>query len=217
VKLKLFAAAMRREDMAKQNRRPFTFYLDEYMNYPVPAINGILEEGRKMGINAVLLTQNVMTHMRDERMLASVLNNSGHLFSFRLSWQEADSLVREIFRPKMETPRERYWQDGKVMGFSVPQERHVWYSIEELWEQERQRIMQLQNRELWWKQKGSFQTLKLRTLGLIDFERLAHPDVIDEARELMLNDVRLMYGRPKATPPPPLVILVEEDDPQGYT
>ncbi|NDP47500.1 MAG: type IV secretion system DNA-binding domain-containing protein [Sulfuriferula multivorans] len=84
---KLSAAALGRADMAREARKPFYVYVDEYHNYAGEAnLSLMLAEGRKYGIGLTLATQHLQ-QLKDgqgaKEALAAVMGNAATHIYFR--------------------------------------------------------------------------------------------------------------------------------------
>src|SRR5207253_475749 len=89
-------AALSRADTRK--REPFYLYLDEFQNYTTDNIKDILAESRKYGLSLILAHQYLKQLAGD--LQAAVLNTAGTLACFRVGYQDASLLAREIFPPE---------------------------------------------------------------------------------------------------------------------
>jgi hypothetical protein len=89
---KIQAAAMRRVGVAAESRRPFYLYVDEFQSLATENFSLLLSEARKFGVSLVLANQFV-SQVRDERLTQSIFGNVGTLISFRLSRDDATTLA----------------------------------------------------------------------------------------------------------------------------
>ena len=92
---KLSLAALSRQDTPEEDRRPHILYADEIQNF----IHGvdfptILSEARKYALALVIGTQTL--NQLPEKTIAAVFGNCATLVSFRVSGQDAKTLVREF-------------------------------------------------------------------------------------------------------------------------
>ena len=92
---KLSLAALSRQDIPEEDRRPHILYADEIQNF----IHGvdfptILSEARKYALALVIGTQTL--NQLPEKTIAAVFGNCATLVSFRVSGQDAKTLVREF-------------------------------------------------------------------------------------------------------------------------
>ncbi|MHB8136629.1 MAG: type IV secretory system conjugative DNA transfer family protein, partial [Anaerolineaceae bacterium] len=77
------------------SRENFYLYLDEFQNYTTDNIKDILSESRKYGLSLILANQYLDQIPVDLRQ--AVLNTSGTLVSFRVGFQDASRLAKELF------------------------------------------------------------------------------------------------------------------------
>lgn len=86
-------AALSRADTYR--RQPFYLYLDEFQNYTTDNIQDILSESRKYALSLTLANQYL--DQLSGSLRSAVLNTSGTIVSFRVGYQDAAHLVKEIF------------------------------------------------------------------------------------------------------------------------
>jgi len=100
---KLSLAALSREDVPERSRVPHCLYIDEVQNFSKGmALPVILAEARKYALSLTLATQTLSQLPEDS--LAAVLGNCATILSFRVSGEDAKTLVRE-FAASGEGPR----------------------------------------------------------------------------------------------------------------
>lgn len=92
---KLYAAAMERAKMPENQRRDFFIYVDEFHAVATQSFINLLSEGRKFGVNLVLANQ-FITQIRNERIMEGILGNVGTLVCFRLGPEDAMRLEQEF-------------------------------------------------------------------------------------------------------------------------
>jgi len=90
---KLQAAAMSRIALPAEKRRPFFVYVDEFQSVATANFISILSEGRKFGLGLVLANQFV-SQLEDQRVVESVFGNVGTLVTFRVGRRDAELLAR---------------------------------------------------------------------------------------------------------------------------
>ena len=93
---KILVAAMSRQDMAKDLRRDFFLYVDEFQNFATPDFAQILSEARKYKLN--LIVANQFIGQMDEEVKNAIFGNVGSLISFRVGVTDANYLQHE-FQP----------------------------------------------------------------------------------------------------------------------
>ena len=76
-------------------RRNFYLYLDEFQNYTTDNIQDILSESRKYGLCLTLANQYL--EQIPSGLRSAVLNTSGTIICFRVGYQDASRLAKEIF------------------------------------------------------------------------------------------------------------------------
>lgn len=96
---KIQMAAMSRADMAKDQRKPFYLYVDEFQNFATDSFAVILSEARKYGLSLMMTNQYIA--QMPETVSNAVFGNVGTIISFRVGAQDAESLQRE-FMPVFE-------------------------------------------------------------------------------------------------------------------
>jgi type IV secretory pathway TraG/TraD family ATPase VirD4 len=84
-------AAMRRQNVAKEDRSDFFMYIDEFQNYITPAIESILSEARKYRLGMVLAHQYLGQLEKSDALTKSNLNlkqaifgNVGSIMSYKI-------------------------------------------------------------------------------------------------------------------------------------
>ncbi|KKQ37001.1 MAG: hypothetical protein US55_C0045G0009 [Candidatus Levybacteria bacterium GW2011_GWC2_37_7] len=93
---KILVAAMSRQDMAKDLRKDFFLYVDEFQNFATPDFAQILSEARKYKLN--LIVANQFIGQMDEEVKNAIFGNVGSLISFRVGVTDANYLQHE-FQP----------------------------------------------------------------------------------------------------------------------
>jgi len=92
---KLQAAAMERINDPAETRRDFYVYVDEFQSIATQNFISLLSEGRKFGLGMILANQ-FISQVRDQRIIESALGNVGTLVSFRLGPYDAALVEREM-------------------------------------------------------------------------------------------------------------------------
>jgi len=77
---KVQMAAMRRQNLAKEDRSDFFMYIDEFQNYITPSIESILSEARKYRLWLVLAHQYLGQLEKSDALTKSNLNLKGAIF-----------------------------------------------------------------------------------------------------------------------------------------
>ena len=182
-------AALARADTS--SRAPFYLYLDEFQNYTTDNIKDILSESRKYALSLVLAHQYLDQLAPDMR--SAVLNTAGTLASFRVGYQDATRLAKEIF-PSPDYLASSNVEIGirQVKGLPFPTFREHRASLG--WDSLAQNLAQLRQREFWSRQRRSLKPVKQRTFGMPD--PAYTPEIRARIRRLRAMSASL-YGRSK--------------------
>lgn len=102
---KIQMAAMRRQNVAKEDRSDFFMYIDEFQNYITPAIESILSEARKYRLGMVLAHQYLGQLEKSDALTKSSLNikqaifgNVGSIMSYKI-WPEDGEFMEKYYAP----------------------------------------------------------------------------------------------------------------------
>jgi hypothetical protein len=90
---KLLIAAMSRQDIPEEQRKPFYVYVDEFQNFATPDFAQILSEARKFGLS--LTVANQFIGQMDEEVKNAIFGNVGTLMAFRVGVTDANYLQHE--------------------------------------------------------------------------------------------------------------------------
>jgi len=93
---KILIAAMSRQNVAKDQRKDFFLYVDEFQNFATPDFAQILSEARKYSLS--LIVANQFIGQMEEEVKNAIFGNVGTLTSFRVGVTDANYLARE-FQP----------------------------------------------------------------------------------------------------------------------
>jgi len=96
---KIQLAAMGRQDMPMEERRPFYLYVDEFQNFATDSFATILSEARKYGLNLTVANQYIS--QMSEPVRNAVFGNVGTILCFRISPDDAPFL-QKYFEPQFE-------------------------------------------------------------------------------------------------------------------
>jgi hypothetical protein len=96
---KIQLAAMGRQDMPMEERRPFYLYVDEFQNFATDSFATILSEARKYGLNLTVANQYIS--QMSEPVRNAVFGNVGTIVCFRISPDDAPFL-QKYFEPQFE-------------------------------------------------------------------------------------------------------------------
>jgi hypothetical protein len=96
---KIQLAAMGRQDMPMEERRPFYLYVDEFQNFATDSFATILSEARKYGLNLTVANQYIS--QMSEPVRNAVFGNVGTIVCFRISPDDSPFL-QKYFEPQFE-------------------------------------------------------------------------------------------------------------------
>jgi hypothetical protein len=91
---KVLQAALSRQDVPREQRRPFYLYVDEFQNFATPDFAQMLSEARKYALGLVLANQFVS--QLEESVKDAVFGNVGTLMSYRVGVADAGVLQHEF-------------------------------------------------------------------------------------------------------------------------
>lgn len=102
---KIQTAAMQRQRMAKEERRDFFLYIDEFQNYVTPSIESILSEARKYRLGLVLAHQYLAQLEQSNALTKSSLDlkkaifgNVGSVMSYKVGPEDGEFMAK-YFQP----------------------------------------------------------------------------------------------------------------------
>ncbi|GEM_PF-5584857 len=209
-------AGYSRQHLADHERTQFYLICDEFTAYMSEAMIRIIAQSRKYGLSLSLVTQEVAGNPKTEPLIRSVINTVQSIFSFRLSDHDAQVIVRELFTPPLNQPKEvkqrRVPTGIKWFPYTTEQEI-VWTPMQELYEQEIRRLTQLPDRMVWWKQRGQPGAHLIRTLSVANIEDLPNAQALPGlllAQEMALAKragVAKQGSKAEAKPRKPLLLL----------
>ncbi len=85
---KIQTEAMKRAAIPPAKRKPFFIYVDEFQSLATENFSILLSEARKFNIGLILANQ-FISQIKDERIIQSIFGNVGSLLSFRLGHEDA--------------------------------------------------------------------------------------------------------------------------------
>jgi hypothetical protein len=163
-----FVAHLQKAALSRANsivRSPYYLYLDEFQNYTTGNIKDILSESRKYALSLTLAHQYLDQLSPD--MCSAVLNTAGTLVSFRVGYQDAARLAKEIF------PSPDFLSDSNLK-FKVSQFGKVpFLTFEEIqkpygWDGLAQVLTKLPHRGFWTRRRGTHTPTRHRTFDMPD-------------------------------------------------
>ena len=102
---KIQIAAMRRQNIAKEERKDFYMYIDEFQNYITPSIESILSEARKYRLWLILAHQYLWQLERSDALTKTNLNLKNAIFgnvwsimSYKI-WPEDGEFMEKYYSP----------------------------------------------------------------------------------------------------------------------
>jgi len=96
---KFQAAAMRRAIIAREERKDFFLYLDEFQNFVTESIESILSEARKYRLSLNIAHQYInqlMSSKQDEKVKNAVFGNIGTMVSYKISAEDGKYMAEEF-------------------------------------------------------------------------------------------------------------------------
>lgn len=136
-------------------RPPFYFYLDEFQNYTTDNIIDILSESRKYALSLTLAHQ--FLDQLPQKLQSAVLNTSGTIASFRVGYQDAHILAKEIFPSP-----DFIWQIKYQPSYRFPRLEKIG------WDGLAQELASLQQRQFWFRRRGQFEPIKQQSFTMPD-------------------------------------------------
>ena len=156
-------AALARADT--HTRKNFYLYLDEFQNYTTDNIKDVLSESRKYGLCLTLANQYL--EQIPSSLRSAVLNTSGTIISFRVGYQDAYQLAKEIFpSPDFSTTPKSNLKIKHIgpypyLTMETDSEPVGWDGLAQM-------LTSLPSRQFWSKQRGSSSPARHRTYDVPD-------------------------------------------------
>lgn len=97
---KFQTAAMARSHLPPSERKSFYLYVDEFQNLATENFTVLLSEARKFGMGLILANQ-FISQIKDERIIQALFGNVGSLLSFRLGHEDA-RIIETQFLPNFD-------------------------------------------------------------------------------------------------------------------
>ncbi len=91
---KILSAALSRQDVHKEQRTPFYFYVDEFQNFATPDFAQILSEARKYALS--LTVANQFVSQIEEEVKNAIFGNVGTMVVFRMGVSDANVMQHEF-------------------------------------------------------------------------------------------------------------------------
>lgn len=95
---KILMAALSRTDVAKEDRKDFYLYIDEFQNFTTDSIAIILSEARKYMLNLIIAHQYIgqLVKNNDTTIRDAVFGNVGTILAFKIGVEDAEVLAKEF-------------------------------------------------------------------------------------------------------------------------
>ena len=99
---KIQVAAMRRQREAKEARKDFFLYIDEFQNFVTPSIESILSEARKYRLGLILAHQYIDQLEKEDKLggnvslKGAVFGNVGTMMFYKIGPQDAEICAKEM-------------------------------------------------------------------------------------------------------------------------
>jgi hypothetical protein len=178
----------------RQKKTPFYLYLDEFQNYTTDNIQDILAESRKYALSLILAHQYL--DQLSPGIRSAVLNTAGTLISFRVGYQDASRLAKEIFPSRDYLARNRSEIQLGHYGW-FPHFRLKTFQEGESWDHLAHALTGLKPREFWCKKRGVYRPSKHRTYSMPD-PKLTNEMIENKNALVELSGER--FGRLKHAP-----------------
>ena len=91
---KVLQAALSRQDLPREQRKPFYLYVDEFQNFATPDFAQMLSEARKYSLGLVLANQFVS--QLEEQVKDAIFGNVGTLMTYRVGVPDGNVLQHEF-------------------------------------------------------------------------------------------------------------------------
>lgn len=120
---KVLQAALSRQDIPREQRRPFYLYVDEFQNFATPDFAQMLSEARKYGLGLVLANQFIS--QLEETVRDAIFGNVGTTMSYRVGVNDAQ-ILQQVFNPTFSesdlqnVPAQNIYVKTIVSGTPVP-------------------------------------------------------------------------------------------------
>jgi hypothetical protein len=97
---KILMAALSRADLAREQRKNFYLYIDEFQNFTTASITQVLSEARKYGLGLTLAHQYIgqLSKGADDSIKNAVFGNVGTTISFKVGPDDAEFLAK-LYEP----------------------------------------------------------------------------------------------------------------------
>ena len=93
---KILMAALARGDQAKEERKDFYLYIDEFQNFLTESISAILSEARKYGLDLIIAHQFIGQLEETPEIRDAIFGNVGTMCVNRVGVEDAEFLAKEF-------------------------------------------------------------------------------------------------------------------------
>lgn len=218
-------AASGRLDLVKSARNPFSLILDEYQLFATVSLIQMVEGARKLGLELILSSQEVVGQPKDEAIRRVARKIAGTLIAFRVAYEDAKILQPDLLIPEIDQVKHlsiRYQKVPSWFGeYTERFEDPVFRSQEEIREAEIRNIMTLPDRCFWMRDRRHPHANLVETRYLHPVERLADPRTMStwvaQLEEVVMRRVGRAKGLRLPAPDPNAEYMFPEDyDPYGW-
>lgn len=133
---KIQIAALRRQNMAKEDRKDFFLYIDEFQNYVTDSIESILSEARKYRLGLVIAHQYLGQLEKSDALTKSSLNlkwaifgNVGTVMSYKLGAEDAEFMAKQFAPAYSDQDFVNMDKFKAAIKLSVDSQPTPWFSI----------------------------------------------------------------------------------------
>jgi len=95
---KIHQAALRRQKIPLNDRKPFYLFVDEFQNFATTSFTKMLSNGRKFGLR-IFIAEQTTAQQEDRNTVNAIIANIGTLICFRLASPIDEELILSIFAP----------------------------------------------------------------------------------------------------------------------
>jgi hypothetical protein len=95
---KLQLASLQRQRVARDNRRPFYLYVDEFQNFATVSFTQMLSESRKYKLY-ILMAEQSTAQQHDQQMVQIIMSNVGSFICFKTSSPADEQMFLPLFEP----------------------------------------------------------------------------------------------------------------------
>ena len=156
-------AALSRADVHRDERPAHYIYLDEWHLFTTDHVKDVLSQSRKYGLSLVLANQFI--GQIPPILQEAIMNLSGTIVCFRIGYEDAQTIVKEVFPPDPSSRNRTNWQLHRLgrLPLMLPHRERSGRGFD--WEGATHKLTTLNAREFYVKQRGPGMPVKQRTSG----------------------------------------------------